>query len=331
MIAAALLLSISITSVTPSSGPVTGGTAVIIRGSGFAPCPPSPQVCGYVTFGYFNALSFRIIDSQTIEAVTPLAFPGPVTVNVVLTGGSTFMPNGFTYTGEISDAFETILLPVFMPAVSGSFGSQFLTFFSIWNTAPPDIPVFSFAPLPCQLSACVTPEGLFPLVMKARASAPMSAFQFDGDPGRLIYIPKGAFDRIAASLRVADVSRSLQTFGTRLPIVPEREFRSDFLALIDVPTSASFRNTLRVYSLDPETSVHIRVISSDSTRIGSEMDIDLRDPIDMFHPGYAQVSDLVTFFGGRIELEPRAPGKRIWAFASVTNNDTQQITVIAPH
>ena len=35
---------------------------------------------------------------------------------------------------------------------------------------------------------------------------------------------------------------------------------------------------LRVYSLDPQTSVHVRVIRSDSTRIDQEFDLDLRDP-----------------------------------------------------
>jgi len=167
--------------------------------------------------------------------------------------------------------------------------------------------------------------------LRARESAPASIFQFDGDPGRIVFVPKGAFDRIAASLRVADLSRSTQSFGTRIPIVPEREFRSDFLALVDIPMSANFRNTLRIYSLDPQTSVHLRVINYNSTAIESERDFDLRDAVDMFHPAYAQLSDFVPSGRARIEIEPRTPGKRIWAFVTVTNNDTQQITVVAPH
>jgi len=167
--------------------------------------------------------------------------------------------------------------------------------------------------------------------LKAREGAPASIFQFDGNPGRIVFIPKGAFDRLAASLRVADLSRSNESFGTRIPIVFEREFRSDFLSLIDVPMTSKFRNTLRIYSLDPQTSVHIRVIRYDSTKIHSEFDVDLRDPVDMFHPSYAEVSQFgnVPSDNVRIEIEPRS-GKRIWAFDSVTNNDTQQITVVAP-
>ena len=33
----------------------------------------------------------------------------------------------------------------------------------------------------------------------------------------------------------------------------------------------------------------------------------------------------------RIEIQPRTAGKRIWAFASVTHNETQRVTIVAPH
>ena len=313
-----------ITSVTPASGPVTGGTTVIIRGSGF-------DTSSSVSFAGVAALSVRLIDSGTLETVTPANFPGSATVTVVKPNGAAFLRDAFMYTGEISDAFERVLLPIFAPPVSGSFGSQFYTFFSIWNIAGPDIPVFAFAPFPCSFLCPPPPPGPFPIVLKAREGAPASLFQFDGNPGRIVFIPKGAFDRLAASLRVADLSRSNESFGTRIPIVFEREFRSDFLALIDVPMTSKFRNTLRIYSLDPQTSVHIRVIRYDSTKIHSEFDVDLRDPVDMFHPSYAEVSQFgnVPSDNVRIEIEPRS-GKRIWAFDSLTNNDTQQITVVAP-
>jgi hypothetical protein len=326
MIAAALLLSISITSVTPSSGPVTGGTTVLIRGSGFVSCAQ----CTSVWFAGVPT-PFSVLDAGTIQAKTPPFAPIAVDVSVVSVNGSASLPAGFTYLDE-NDDFERILLPIFTLPANGAFGSLFITYFSLWNTAGAEIPVFAFPPPQCTLATCPPqPPGPLPVILKARQGSPATFFQFDGNPGRLIYVPKGAHQRLAASLRVADLSRSNQSFGTRIPVVPESEFRDDFLALIDIPSSANFRNTLRVYSLDSETSVHVRVISSDSTRIGSEMDIDLRDPIDMLHSGYAQVSDLLTFSGGRIEIEPKTPGKRIWAFVSVTNNDTQQITVVAPH
>jgi len=310
----------TITSVTPSSGPVSGGTTVLIRGSGFdTTCPPAPQPCGRtsVRFGSIEATSFRVVDKETIEAISPPSFPGPANVGAAFPAGATYLGNAFTYTGKLDDAF----------------GAKFYTFFSIWNVAGPDVPAFGLASAPCEgIGECVPPPGPRLTVLKARQGAPAGLFEPLGDPGYLFFIPKGAFDRLADALRVADLSRQDQSFGTRIPIVPERDFRDDFIALIDIPMMPHFRNTLRIYSLNPQTSVHIRVIRYNSTKIYSEIDADLGDPADMFHPGYAQLSDFgnVPPDSVRIEIEPRSPGSRIWAFATVTNNDTQQLTVVAP-
>jgi IPT/TIG domain-containing protein len=331
---AALLFSISITSVTPSSGPVAGGTTVMIHGSGFdAKCDPRAQACNAVVlFGYVPAASFQVIDPQTIVAVTPAEIPDTVDIGVSLPPGAAVLQKAFTFAGNASDAFDTILLPIFTPAANGSFGSIFVTRFYVWNLALPDVPLFAFAPPPCNLATCIGPFGPVPVMLKARDGAPITTFVYDGDPGRLLYVSKGAFDHITASLRVADVSRSNDSAGTKIPVVTDRDFRSDFLALIDVPGGPNFRNTLRIYSLDPQTSVHVRLVNSDSTRVEDEMDVDLRDPADIYHPGYAQVPDVGVSSGGRIEIEPRGAGagKRIWALLSATSNDTQQITIVAP-
>jgi len=333
-VAAAVVAETKITSVSPPSGPVTGGTTVTIRGSGFAECTVIGCFPVAVAFGPVPAASVTLVDSSTIQAVTPPSFPGTIDVGVSTSSGATRLQNAFTYIGEVTDAFERILLPIFTPPVSGAFGSQFYTFFSIWNTAGASIPVFAFAPFGCSfITTCPPPPpDPSPITLKAREGAPAYLFNFDGDPGRLLFIPKGAFDRVAASLRISDLSRSKESFGTRIPIVPEHDFRNDFLALLDVPMRSGFRNTLRIYSLDPQSSVHIRVIRYDSTKIYSESDITLRDPVDIFHPGYAQLSDFgnVPPDSVRIEIESRS-GKRIWAFVSVTNNETQHITVATPH
>ena len=65
------------------------------------------------------------------------------------------------------------------------------------------------------------------------------------------------------------------------------------------------------------------------------------DPTPLF-PGYAQVDPLtavVRAAGARVRIEifdPIAPivsppPPPIWAFVSITNNDTQQVTTITPH
>ena len=76
--------------VTPSSGPVTGGTSVTISGSGFA-------TGASVTFGGTPA-SATVVGSTMINAVAPAHASGAVTVVVTNPGGqSGSISNGFVY------------------------------------------------------------------------------------------------------------------------------------------------------------------------------------------------------------------------------------------
>src|SRR5437588_477672 len=116
--AAAAFAQPQISLVTPSSGPSAGGTTITIHGSGFdTTCPPELLVCATpaVQIGSLPAASFRIIDAQTIEAVTQPSLPGNADVSVTFPRGSAQATNAFTFTGEVSDAFEPILLPIFTP------------------------------------------------------------------------------------------------------------------------------------------------------------------------------------------------------------------------
>src|SRR5262249_44648423 len=153
-----------------------------------------------------------------IEVVTQASLPGPVDVKVTFPRGSARATRAFTYTGNASDAFEAILLPLFTPPAMGSFGSRFETFFSLWSTAGGDVPLFLSA------ESDSAPVGI---LLKTRVGAPAHDLTFDGNPGRLLYVPKNSFDRLAAALRVTDTSRTAESFGTRIPVVSERDFRTD--------------------------------------------------------------------------------------------------------
>ena len=105
-----------------------------------------------------------------------------------------------------------------------------------------------------------------------------------------------------------------------------------------VPTDSRFRDTLRVYGYSgmvdqvtvrifdpalpqPLVEIHFTLqATNDPQRFPSYLQI---DPLS-----YSQVAppDRV-----RIEVESAStPPKPIWAFVSVTNNETQHVTVIAP-
>lgn len=77
------------TSITPSSGPIAGGTTVTITGVGFTGTSS-------VTFAGVAAKSFTVVNDSTITAVSPVAFEsGLAQVDVTTPGGVVF--GYFTY------------------------------------------------------------------------------------------------------------------------------------------------------------------------------------------------------------------------------------------
>jgi hypothetical protein len=79
----------TITTLVPTSGPTSGGTAVTITGTGFTTAQS-------VTFGGTTA-PFSVISDTSISAVTPPGTAGAVNVVVTTTGGSATSTGGFTY------------------------------------------------------------------------------------------------------------------------------------------------------------------------------------------------------------------------------------------
>jgi hypothetical protein len=82
---------LTLTAVTPASGPASGGTAVSLNGFNF-----SPNVS--VSFGSTPAASVQFADSTRVVAVTPAHAPGAVDVVVGSGGQTTSLTGAFTYT-----------------------------------------------------------------------------------------------------------------------------------------------------------------------------------------------------------------------------------------
>jgi hypothetical protein len=76
----------ALVAITPSSGPVTGGTAVTLTGSGFTGATA-------VSFGFVPAASFTVVSDTQITAVAPAGI-GIVPVTVTAPGGTS---NAVTY------------------------------------------------------------------------------------------------------------------------------------------------------------------------------------------------------------------------------------------
>jgi hypothetical protein len=334
--AAAAFAQPVITSVTPSSGPVAGGTEVTIKGSGFSdPCAP-PKACPVkalnVSFGSVPAASSNLIDAQTIVAVTPSHLPEASSVSVCELDGCASLPASFAFLGDPMDAFDRILLPIFLPPTAGAFGSLFVTSFEIWNRVDGlDVPVYGI-PYMCPPILCVPPDPgtPYPLIHNTNATAIQP---FGGTPGRILFVAKDRASVVATALRVYDQSRVSTTLGTEIPVVHDRDFQADAIALLGVPLDSRFRNTLRIYGATP-TETDVRVTIGAATSV-----VHLAAGADLFQPAFATFTTFPPPLSGgndagfvtrRVTIEPLVAGTRIWAFISVTSNDTQQVTVISP-
>jgi rhamnogalacturonyl hydrolase YesR len=85
-----LAARITVSKVSPNSGPTAGGTAVTITGTNFASGAT-------VTFGGTAATHIVVMNSTTITATTPAKSAGAVTVTVSVSRESGSLARGFTY------------------------------------------------------------------------------------------------------------------------------------------------------------------------------------------------------------------------------------------
>jgi hypothetical protein len=314
-----------VTSISPSSGPVTGGTSITIRGAGFKDACTS-SACGGINIGDLRITSFQVIDNNTIVATTTPHLPGAYTVERVQANGAARLSHAFTFEGDSSEAFDRLLLPVFIPTTPGAFSSQFISRFTMLNKADAPLDVYGVR-FPCFIE-CPSPETMATTIEKDNA---VTNLLQTGHPGTFLFVPKGRADDFTGTLRVQDLSRQAETWGTEIPIVRDRDFTTGTTNLLDVPLHEGFRETLRVYAAT-DGLVRARVYeTADSPGLLSEQIIPLRAPKDIHDPGYGELGLYIAGNVGRIEIEPLTPGLRYWAFVSVTNNETQNITTITPH
>jgi len=110
-----------------------------------------------------------------------------------------------------------------------------------------------------------------------------------------------------------------------------------------VPTDGNFRESLRIYDVDSASDSLFHVEIFDETT-GQRIVDDIRpvqpspDPGPAsFVPSVVEISSLTSTYpeaftarSVAITVTPLRSSTRFWAFVSVTNNETQQVTTITP-
>jgi hypothetical protein len=220
---------------------------------------------------------------------------------------------------------EPILFPVIASA-DGAFGSRWRAVATVSN------------PSPWPVGARYTLHNIGPCIGPCDPPfEPRSFEQFqDGYPhGTVMWVPRSEAGSLALSLRIRDVSRQEQGYGTEIPVVRERDFFHDRnIQLLDVPLDPRYRVKVRVYMVDPVLAPSLT--GAVRIRRGDAL-LDLPFTFEqarndlVITPYYAEVDLPQGAAGERVNVEVTMPLDATgWAFASVTNNETQQVTIVAP-
>lgn len=307
-----------VSTLTPASGLTRGGEVVHIHGSGMFDPPlgcPAPICSWYVNFGTTPAAILDITSTDVVVVAPPHA-AGPVDVEVhAPLGGSIILKSGFLYQAPQAIDQQRFLVPV--AAGAGT-----------WQV---DLSAYNGSSELLTVSAAQ----IAPFTSKDVTLVPPA-----GSTGVFVYAPKRIADSITWSLRVHDTARDADGWGVELPVVPESQFRPS-VVLSAIPSDSRFRTLLRIYGFSAAgENVQLTLRDEVTGELLVKQTVSLAQGVTTQHdvapiaPAYTQVAlDPLLPKGHtrvRAELVPDGANKPIWAFVSVTNNTTQQVTSVTP-
>ncbi len=231
---------------------------------------------------------------------------------------------------------EKILVPLAWPgAIPGAFGSLWFLQYKATNHA--EVPVVILGPDYCGgIGLCPPPPAIAP--------GTSMLFGFFYANRTFMTIDSAVAGDVSVHLRVLDITRQSLSWGTEIPLIRFGDTERGAIRLLDVPLDERFRATLRIYAWDPGApqQFHVRIYPF---QFVPPFPYDVPDKeIDSFTliagpDGFATAGvDTIT----REALRNRPAGSmRLvitpdsdapwWAFISITNNETQQVTLSTPH
>ena len=292
---------------------------------------PSPIICGEATVKIDGVdAEVKGVGPGEVDVVAPPHAPGIVDVTVQTAAGTftrTAALNYFSWEGGVREQafFERVLIPVFYSG-GGSFGSQWRTEVALFNgnSFPIEQGSDGLFLTPC-MPVCDTRPQPNATVIVAGTNIPTGVVQF---------LPRQAMPRVQMSLLVRDISRDATDFGTSVPIVRESEFFTHTFSIVNVPADSRYRVGLRLYAYDTiPTTMGVSISALDGT-IGVGRTVTLlpaKEHAFLFIGDLLADAPQVAGKGPlRIDIQPLEPATRAWSYVSITNNDTQHVTVIAP-
>lgn len=234
---------------------------------------------------------------------------------------------------------ELVLVPLWY-AGPGAYGSGWTTHLSVYNRGNDYVEPRDNFELPCQWMVDPCPRGFWPQRMIVYPAMTTVAGGFTME------VPSA--EDMQYSLRVFEESARAEDLGTDVPVVRERDMHEDAVQIMNIPWSdlqpEAFRYTVRVYGVGNAPVAHARINGYVSMGDGSP-DLVVTKDVLLQHIDrglghyYIEDNDVITqlmqIAAGmgqlRIEIEPMSGGLKWWAMVSVTNNASQDVTVVTPN
>lgn len=247
--------------------------------------------------------------------------------------------------------YNVVLIPVFFFG-PGAHGSQWETNVSVLGKSGGSLPVPLFG-------SCTALDGDLTDEIQSICEG------FGSSSGLIMYVPKSVdLAELYVSARARDLNRQASSAGTEIPIARETAFRTSEFFLLDIPSDTRFRANLRVYggmeTFTPEyrfihpggrSAAGLEIYDSrdlDTPLVSTTIDLSTPDSIVAsnpyaVHPAFSSIGDLRAAFPQlaavpkyTIRISPHQtivdPPREysMWAFVSLTNNETQEVTTISP-
>ncbi len=151
-------------------------------------------------------------------------------------------------------------------------------------------------------------------------------------------LPLDDMEPVAFQLRVTDLSRTATGAGTEVPVVREKDFRTSTIHLLNIPTDMRFRLAARLLEMNlARADFSVRIVDQAANVVLRSLEVTTQNP-DVEHrtsfaPGFVGIDDLLSGLPAppdyiRVEIEPLTAGAAFWAYVSITNNDSQQFTLV---
>ena len=312
--AAPINAQVAVSTITPASGNVSGGELVHIHGEHLLgpalPCAAFPTTTCF-TFVKFGGVlgSLVTVTNDEIVAVTPPHAAGSVDVEVNIPQNADLtIANGYRYDDPLPSDTMRFLVPVAINT-AGAFASSWVSELAVTNENAGPVTIAG-ATIAGGTTALLTPPS--------------------SNTGAFVLVPRSAAANVTMSLHVRDTSRDAEGFGTEIPVVPETQFRP-FVVLNGIPSDARFRNLLRIYGYGGLFAHATVTLRDDASGVELKTEtVDFSDYAQLPLDTLAGHSRLRAEISATQPASPLVPAPPLWAFVSVTNNDTQQVTTITP-